>query len=83
VDFYLSIYASEYEENDALLEGSSGELPQVSKETNSQLDQPLQILVIMFFVRTVIALWYPIGPVANYEVKQRDEICNVSSAKML
>ena len=44
MDFYLSIYASEYEENDALLEGSSGELPQVSKETNSQLDQPLQMV---------------------------------------
>lgn len=43
VEFYSSLYSSEYEENDALMEGFCGELPQVSAETNSQLDRPLQM----------------------------------------
>ena len=43
VKFYSSLYTSEYEENDSLFEGFCGELPQVSEETNSQLDQPLQM----------------------------------------
>lgn len=38
VEYYSSLYSSEYEENDALIEGFCGKLPQVSAETNSQLD---------------------------------------------
>lgn len=43
MEFYSSLYSSEYEENVALIEGFCEELPQVSVETNSQLDWPLQM----------------------------------------
>ena len=34
VEFYTSLYSSEYEEEDSLLEGFTSGLPQVSAETN-------------------------------------------------
>ena len=42
VEFYSSLYSSEYEEKDTL-EGFCSGLPQVSMETNSQLERPLHI----------------------------------------
>ena len=42
VEFYSSLYSLEYEEKDTL-EGFCSGLPQVSMETNSQLERPLHI----------------------------------------
>lgn len=43
VEFYSALYTCEYNHDDSLFEGFCGELPQVSAETNSQLDRPLQL----------------------------------------
>ncbi|KAI3358279.1 hypothetical protein L3Q82_003277 [Scortum barcoo] len=43
VEFYSSLYTSEYKEEDELFEGFCSELPQVSEWTNSQLEKPLQM----------------------------------------
>ncbi|KAJ4929012.1 hypothetical protein JOQ06_004633 [Pogonophryne albipinna] len=43
VSFYSTLYTSEYEEGETLSEGFCNELPQVSEETNSQLEGPLTI----------------------------------------
>ncbi|KAI3363915.1 hypothetical protein L3Q82_001510 [Scortum barcoo] len=43
VEFYSSLYSSEYEEEDTLQEKFCSELPQVSTETSSQLEEPLQL----------------------------------------
>ncbi|TKS65192.1 putative 149 kDa protein ORF 2 [Collichthys lucidus] len=43
VEFYSSLFTSEYEENDTLCEGFCSELPQVSTEINSQLERPLEM----------------------------------------
>ena len=43
VHFYSSLYSSEYEEQEAQVEGFSNGLPQVSDEINAQLSRPLEI----------------------------------------
>ena len=43
VQFYSSLYTSEYEEQEAQVEGFCNGLPQVSEETNAQLNRPLQM----------------------------------------
>lgn len=43
VQFFSSLYSSEYEENRELEEEFCGELPQVSADTNTQLSRPLQL----------------------------------------
>ncbi|KAK0155416.1 Transposon TX1 uncharacterized protein [Merluccius polli] len=43
VEFYASLYKSEYEEDDGLMEGFTSGLPQVSEETNSCLEGPIQV----------------------------------------
>lgn len=43
VEFFSFLNSNEYGENEALLEEFCGELPQVSAETNSRLDRPLQL----------------------------------------
>ncbi|KAJ4941430.1 hypothetical protein JOQ06_011309 [Pogonophryne albipinna] len=43
VSSYSTLYTSEYEEGETLSEGFCNELPQVSEETNSQLEGPLTI----------------------------------------
>ncbi|KAJ4946299.1 hypothetical protein JOQ06_023967, partial [Pogonophryne albipinna] len=43
VSLYSTLYTSEYEEGETLSEGFCNELPQVSEETNSQLEGPLTI----------------------------------------
>ena len=43
VEFYTSLYSSEYEEEDSLIEGFTGGMPQVSAETNSCLEGPLEM----------------------------------------
>ena len=43
MSFYSTLYTSEYEEGETLSEGFCNELPQVSEETNSQLEGPLTI----------------------------------------
>ena len=41
VEFYTSLFNSEYKENEELMEEVCGGLPQLSEEANSQLDRPL------------------------------------------
>jgi len=41
VRFYSSLYASEYREEEELMEGLCGELPHVSEEANEELDKPI------------------------------------------
>ena len=43
VEFYSSLYSSEYEEQEALQEEFLSGLPQVSEETNSCLEAPIQL----------------------------------------
>ena len=42
VQFYSSLYSSEYEEQEAQVERFCNGLPQVSEETKAQLNRPLQ-----------------------------------------
>ena len=42
VEFYSALYTSEHEEDDGLMEGFTSGLPQVSEETNSCLEGPIQ-----------------------------------------
>uniref|UniRef100_A0A3Q3EUV6 Reverse transcriptase domain-containing protein n=1 Tax=Labrus bergylta TaxID=56723 RepID=A0A3Q3EUV6_9LABR len=43
VSFYSALYSSEYEEEEALMEEFCNGLPQVSEETNTQLNGPVQM----------------------------------------
>ncbi|TWW57318.1 Transposon TX1 uncharacterized 149 kDa protein ORF 2 [Takifugu flavidus] len=43
VEFFSSLYESEYHRDDGLFDEFCGDLPRVSGETNSRLDRPLQL----------------------------------------
>uniref|UniRef100_A0A674MKT3 Reverse transcriptase domain-containing protein n=1 Tax=Takifugu rubripes TaxID=31033 RepID=A0A674MKT3_TAKRU len=43
VEFFSSLYESEYRRDDGLFHEFCGDLPRVSEEANSQLDRPLQL----------------------------------------
>ncbi|KAI3354578.1 hypothetical protein L3Q82_019083, partial [Scortum barcoo] len=53
VDFYCSLYSSEYEEDNTLQEEFCSELPQVSTETNSRLTEPLQLCELQAALRSM------------------------------
>ncbi|TWW61013.1 Transposon TX1 uncharacterized 149 kDa protein ORF 2 [Takifugu flavidus] len=43
VEFFSSLYESEYRSDDGLFHEFCGDLPRISEEANSQLDRPLQL----------------------------------------